>query len=120
MTKKEIAKSFLKLVGFGQVQEAFQKLVSENFIHHNQYFKGDRESLIIALEEAHKTEPNTFLDIKNCYEDGEIIITHSHVGKEDLSVAVVHIFRFENDKIVELWDLGQVIEKDSPNKYGAF
>lgn len=120
MSKKEIAKSFLKLVGFGQVQEAFQKLVSEDFIHHNQYFKGDRESLKLAMEEAHETEPNTFIDIKNCYEDGDTVITHSHVGKEDMSIAVVHIFRFENDKIVELWDLGQVIEKDSPNEHGAF
>ena len=103
MTKKEIAISFLKLAGFGEVQEAFQKFVSDNFIHHNQYFKGDRESLLIALEDAHKTEPSTFLDIKHCYEDGETVITHTLVGKKDMNIAVVHIFRFENDR---LWNFG--------------
>jgi len=120
MTKKEIAKSFLKLAGFGEVQNAFQKFVADNFIHHNQYFKGDRESLLMAMDDAHKTEPNVFIDIKHCYQDGETVITHTLVGKEDMNIAVVHIFRFENDKIVELWDLGQVIEKDAPNEHGAF
>lgn len=120
MTKKDIAKAFLKLAGSGKVQEAYDQFVASHFIHHNQYFKGDRESLKVAMEEAHKTEPNTFIDIKNYYQDGDTVITHSHVGKKDMDITVVHIFRFEHDKIVELWDLGQVIDKDSPNEHGAF
>lgn len=72
------------------------------------------------MEDAHKTEPNRFIDIKNCYQDGDTVITHSHVGKTAMEITVVHIFRFEHDKIVELWDLGQVIDKDSPNENGAF
>ncbi|WP_100616270.1 nuclear transport factor 2 family protein [Confluentibacter citreus] len=120
MTKKEIATSFLKLAGSGKVQEAYDQFVAIDFIHHNQYFKGDRASLKAAMEDAHETEPNTFIDIKNCYQDGDTVITHSHVGKEAMDITVVHIFRFENDKIVELWDLGQVIDKDSPNENGAF
>jgi predicted SnoaL-like aldol condensation-catalyzing enzyme len=35
-------------------------------------------------------------------------------------VAVVHIFRFDGDKVVELWDLGQLLSKDSRNERGAF
>ncbi len=31
-------------------------------------------------------------------------------------IKVVHIFRFENDKIVEMRDVAQQLEKDSPNK----
>ncbi|WP_111309297.1 nuclear transport factor 2 family protein [Confluentibacter sediminis] len=120
MTKKDIASSFLKLAGLGNVQEAYDKFVDKDFIHHNQYFKGDRESLKLAMEDAHKTQPNTFIDIKSCYQDGDTVITHSHVGKEAMAIAVVHMFRFEQDKIVELWDLGQVIDKDSPNEHGAF
>ena len=120
MTKKEIAISFLKLASSGKVQEAYDQFVASHFIHHNQYFKGDRESLKVAMQEAHKTEPNTFIDIKSCYQDGDTIITHAHVGKENMDITVVHIFRFENNQIVELWDLGQVIDKDSPNEHGAF
>ena len=47
---------------------------------------------------------------------------HSHVrlNPSELGVALVHIFRFEGDRIAELWDLGQPVPKDSPNEYGMF
>jgi len=48
------------------------------------------------------------------------VITHSLVSKKDADIAVVHIFRFENNKVVELWDLGQVIDPKSPNTNGLF
>lgn len=53
-------------------------------------------------------------------EDGNTVITHSLVTKQNQNIAVVHIFRFAGDKVVELWDLGQLIEKDSPNENGLF
>lgn len=120
MKHKQIAKEFLELAGTGKVREAYDKFVSPDFIHHNQYFKGDRESLLVAMEEAHQSSPNKIVDVKYSYEDGSTVITHSFVAKEDMDIAVVHIFRFQNDKIVELWDLGQVIDKNSPNENGLF
>lgn len=120
MSKKETAILFLKLVGSGQVKEAFNKYIDPNFFHHNQYFKGDSDSLKKAMEEAHQTSPNKSLEVKYCYEDGNTIITHSLVTKADMEIAVVHIFRFKNNKIIEIWDLGQVIIENSPNKNGLF
>lgn len=120
MSNKDAAISFLKLAGTGKVKEAFNKYISKDFIHHNQYFKGDRESLVQAMKEAHNTSPNKSIEIKKCYEDGDTVITHSLVVKTDMEIAVVHIFKFIEDKVVELWDLGQVIDKDSPNEKGLF
>ena len=120
MTHKEIAISFLKLAGFGNVEKAFNDFTSPDFIHHNQYFEGDRAALMLAMTEAHKNSANTAIEIKYSYTDGNTVITHSHIIKEDMEIAVVHIFRFEKNKIVELWDLGQVIEKDCPNEHGLF
>lgn len=37
-----------------------------------------------------------------------------------MEIAVVHLFKFKDGKVVELWDLGQVIAPDSPNENGAF
>lgn len=31
-----------------------------------------------------------------------------------------HIFRFQGDRIVELWDVWQEIPKDSANEHGMF
>lgn len=108
------------MAGMGDVRAAYDKFIASNFIHHNQYFKGDRESLLVAMEEAHQTSRNKSVEIKNTYEDGDTVITHSLVRKEDMDIAVVHIFKFEAGKVVELWDLGQVIDKKSPNENGLF
>lgn len=64
---KEAAQSFLKMAGGGQVQEAYDRYVAPSFIHHNQYFKGDRQSLLVAMQEAAKTRPNKSVEIKHVY-----------------------------------------------------
>jgi predicted SnoaL-like aldol condensation-catalyzing enzyme len=121
--QKDIATSFLKYAASGDVKRAYAEYVAADFVHHNQYFAGDRASLMTAMEEAHKTSPNTAFEIKRVVEEGDTVVTHSLVMKakpEPMAIAVVHIFRFRGGRIVELWDLGQQILKDSPNKNGLF
>lgn len=122
MTHKHIAIKFLNAAASGNVDDAYDKYVSADFIHHNQYFAGDRASLLAAMKEASISHPNKSLTVKRIIEEENIVITHSHVisKSDDPDVAVLHIFRFVNDKIVELWDLGQLIDRKSPNKNGMF
>jgi hypothetical protein len=46
MTKKDIAIDFLKLASSDKVDEAYDKYIHPGFIHHNAYYKGDRETLL--------------------------------------------------------------------------
>ncbi len=48
---KETAVSFLQLVASGEVREAFQKYIGPDFRHHNPFFPGDADSLMLAMEE---------------------------------------------------------------------
>lgn len=120
MTNKEIAVAFLKSAGMGNTSEAYERYVADNFRHHNQYFKGDRQSLKDAMQEDHEENPNISIDVFQVIEETNKVVTHSRVVKKEMEIAVVHIFKFENQKIVELWDLGQVIEKDVVNENGLF
>ena len=123
MNRKESAVMFLKLAGTGKTDDAYAKFIAPSFVHHNQYFRGDRESLKRAMEEAHVKSPNKRIDVKQVFGDGAFVITHSLVKRTDPAepdIAVVHIFKFEGDKVVELWDLGQLLSSDSPNENGAF
>ncbi|CAG1001853.1 MAG: hypothetical protein OIN86_03840 [Candidatus Methanoperedens sp.] len=119
---REIAISFLKLAASGKVREAYTRYVSLNFQHHNPFFRGDRESLMLAMEENATKNPDKKLEIKLTLEDRNMVATYSHVQQspEDSGGAVVHIFRFEDDHIVEMWDIGQAVPEDSPNKNGMF
>ncbi|SDN86049.1 nuclear transport factor 2 family protein [Bacillus sp. OK048] len=119
---KEKAVSFLKMVAAGDVREAYQRFTSPDFRHHNPFFRGDPESLMLAMEEDANQNPHKVLDIKQVIGEGDMVAVHSHVvqNKDDLGIALVHIFRFHNDLIVELWDVGQQIPENSPNENGAF
>jgi predicted SnoaL-like aldol condensation-catalyzing enzyme len=122
MSQRDIAVSFLMLAATGKVREAYGKYVSPNFRHHNAYFRGDRESLLLAMEEAAAQNPDTKIETRLSLEDKNLVATYSRVQHKpgEPGIAVVHIFRFEDGKIAELWDLGQTIQENSPNENGMF
>lgn len=122
LSLKEKAVSFLQLVASGKVREAYLSHIDSGFCHHNPYFRGDADSLMLAMEENAVKNPHKILEVKRAIEEKDIVMVHSHVKQnpEDLGGAVVHIFRFQNDRIIELWDLGQPIPENSPNENGMF
>ena len=122
MTKKEIAQDFLKLASKGQAREAFELYVSDGFKHHNAYFKGDGHTLMTAMEENGKKTPDKIFEMQRALEDGNLVAIHSRVRQtsKDLGAAVMHIFRFENDRIIELWDFGQAVPENMINENGMF
>ena len=121
-SNKNAAVSFLKLAAGGEVREAYSKFVGAGFRHHNPFFEGSVESLRAGMEENARQNPNKIFEVKRAIAEGDLVVTHSHVQQNpgELGAAVVHIFRFENDRIVELWDLGQPVPEKSPNQYGMF
>src|SRR6266498_3029672 len=106
-SNKDIAVSFLSNAATGKLDEAY-KLVSPNFCHHNAYFPGNTESLKAGMADAHKQFPNTKIDVQRAIAEGDLVAVHSRVqhAPDKPAIAVVHIFRFEGEKIVELWDVG--------------
>lgn len=123
MTNKDRAKTFLEMAAAGDARQAFDWFVASSFVHHNQFFRGDRESLLMAMEEAGKATPNRTIAIKRLIEDGDTVVAHSLITRQDPAadrIAAVHIFRFKEERITELWDVGQVLLRESPNENGPF
>lgn len=122
MTKKEIAHHFLTLCAKGDSRTAFELYVSNEFKHHNAFFKGDRHSLMIAIEESAVTSPNKMFEIQHILEDGNLVSVHSKVQleKEKITLAITHIMQFEGDSIIELWDFGQAVPEEMVNENGMF
>ena len=121
-TRKEIALNFERLVASGQIREAFEKYVSSSFRHHNPYFKGDREALLLGLEKNAGQFADKIYEVQRDLEDGELVAIHSRLKpKPDWpDMAIVHIFRFEGDMIVEEWDLSIQMPGDGLNDNGLF
>ena len=120
--KRQTAITFLKLAASGKVSEAFEKYTSAGFRHHNPNFRGDAKSLKAGMMEAHHRFPNTTLEVQHVFEEGDSIAVHSRVrhSADAPEIAVVHIFRFEDRRIAEMWDVGMEAPKESPNEDGMF
>ena len=119
---KDAAIAFVELASSGHTQEAYTQFIGKGFRHHNPYFDGTAEALMAAMEENTRQNPGKVLEVKRVIAEGEFVVVHSHVQQKpgDRGAAVVHIFRFEAGRIVELWDLGQPVPEKSPNQHGMF
>jgi predicted SnoaL-like aldol condensation-catalyzing enzyme len=119
---KYAALDFLKLAAAGDVDEAFERHVAANFRHHNPYFRGDAASLKEAMQANARQNPGKRLEVQRALQDGNEVAVYSRVRQDpdDRGAAVVHLFRFKDGMIVELWDVGQAIPEESVNEHGMF
>lgn len=118
---KESAKNFLHLIIAGKFNEAYETYIADDFVHHNAYTKAGRAELKKGMEENHLLFPNKIFEIKRVIEEGDLVAIHSHMKLDSTKdLAVVHIFRFENDRVVELWDIGQMKPEEQVNEAGIF
>jgi predicted SnoaL-like aldol condensation-catalyzing enzyme len=119
---RDAAIEFLTLAATGKAREAYERHVAPGFRHHNPYFRGDAESLMLAMEENAAQNPDKILEVQMALQDGDRVAVFSRVRQrpDDRGGAVVHLFRFEGDRIAELWDVGQAIPEDSVNENEMF
>ena len=122
MGNADAAIEFLRMCARGVVREAYDRHVAADFVHHNAWFPGDRESLLLAMEKSAATEPNKAFEPRHVVDGGDRIAVLSHLVRAGagVEIAVVHILRFEAGRIVEMWDVAQEIPADSPNALGMF
>jgi predicted SnoaL-like aldol condensation-catalyzing enzyme len=118
----DAAVAFLQMAAGGKVRQAYSKYVADGFIHHNPYFEGSAAALMAGMEENFRQFPQKSLEVKRTISEADLVAVYTHIRQfpGDLGHAVVHIFRFENGLIVEMWDVGQEVLQDSPNQYGMF
>lgn len=119
---KRVALDFLELVASGKVDEAWDQHVGTSFRHHNPWFRGDAASLRNAMAQNAVDNPHKVLEVKSAVEEGDRVMVHSHIRQHpnDVGTAVVHIFRFEGDRIVEVWDVAQAVPENPVNETGMF
>lgn len=118
----DIAVEFLTRVASGDVRAAFERHVAPAFRHHNPWFAHDRDALMLAMEQSAAAEPNKAFDVQQVIASGDRVAVFSHLKRagSPQEYAVVHILRFEDGRIAEMWDIVQEVPADSPNALGMF
>jgi predicted SnoaL-like aldol condensation-catalyzing enzyme len=120
--RKDAAVDFLRLVVAGRIEEGYRKHVDMDGRHHNPYFTAGMAALRQAMLDNHAQYPDKRIDVRRVIAEGDLVATHSLVtlNPGNIAIVAVHLFRFRGDRIVELWDVTQPVQADSPNADGMF
>ena len=115
-TNKDIAVAFYKTLFEGRVEDAFRLYAGAptTYRQHNPLIEDGME----GLRKVAAWLTNARCEIKRVFADGDYVILHSHWhGLSDnlCGEAVVDIFRLEDGKVLEHWDVIQPIPETSAN-----
>lgn len=117
-TNKKIVYDFYNLaLNQQKPAEAVKKYVGNKYIQHNPYVPDGTAAFINYFEDFFKKNPKARADIKKVIGDGDLIALHVHFKKNenDRGSAIVDIFRVEDGKVVEHWDVIQEIPESTAN-----
>lgn len=121
-TNKDIAVNFLNLVIAGKIDEAYVKYVNLSGQHHNLNTPAGFHALKAAMKDVEAQTPSKKFDIKYVIGDKDMVAVYSHwtMQPDDPGMVIVHMFRFDDGKIVEFWDIDRPLPANLPNTDGAF
>jgi predicted SnoaL-like aldol condensation-catalyzing enzyme len=102
--------------------EGAAKHFGPRYIQHNPSAADGIEGFKKFIEFRREKFPNAKSDIKRALVDGDMVVLHVHSIREpgERGVAIVDIFRLENGKIVEHWDVVQPIPEKAANDNTMF
>ncbi len=74
------------------------------------------------MQESAVKFPQKEFEALRALEDGDLVAVQGRVRLTPSSpwIALIHIFRFEGNQIIEEWEAGQEVPKESPNENGIF
>lgn len=105
-----------------KVKEYSDRYIGAQYIQHNPHVPNGKAPFVDYFTGYFKENPEAQNVIKRVIADKDLVVLHVHSkqNKADRGVAIVDIFRLENGKIVEHWDVQQAIPEQSANTNTMF
>jgi predicted SnoaL-like aldol condensation-catalyzing enzyme len=105
-----------------QPAEAMRKHGGSRYTQHNPEVADGVEGFVAFATRFSQAYPLKRLEIRRVIAEGDLVALHvfARTSPEDRGAAIVDIFRVEQGKIVEHWDVIQPIPAVSANDNGMF
>lgn len=101
---------------------AVDGLFDPGYIQHNPNIETGADALKAMLDRAKSKYPHAVHIVKRMIAEGDLVMAHVHIVFEPGTpgIAAVDIFRVENGRIAEHWDVAQPVSTEPSNANGMF
>jgi predicted SnoaL-like aldol condensation-catalyzing enzyme len=120
---KDVVTAFGQLA-FGEKNpaDAAEQYMSEDYVQHNPQVPDGRDAFVQMVAGLLSQAPDAAFDVKRVIAEDDLVVLHTHLKMtpDEKGQAVVDIFRVEDGKVVEHWDVLQPVPDESANDNSMF
>ncbi|MFD9408087.1 ester cyclase [Streptomyces sp. NPDC059989] len=102
--------------------DAASRLIGERYVQHNPLIADGLEGFKGFVTYIKETFPELRANVQRVFAEGDFVIAHVHGVRVpgQAGTAIVDIFKLEDGKIVEHWDVMQPVPDSAENQNGMF
>jgi predicted SnoaL-like aldol condensation-catalyzing enzyme len=120
---KRLAKECLDMI-FNQKkpQQAVAQYIGATYRQHNPDAPDGPQGVVAYAAPYLKANPHLYMEFKRIIAEGDMVVVHSHFWPNpgDRGEAIIDIFRVQDRKLVEHWDVVQPVPAHSANQNTMF